>query len=160
MKKTFLVVLIAFLSSASTSFACDAKGTTTFSTSIGQKACQTVFSFINLDLSILSPRASIADFNVAGPQTTCCCKKAMAPDDDTQKALVPPTNEQKSMATEDGQKIISAANKQETVESKDKEETIIPVSNKQESKQSCVNPQDKTSLFRIDLFHRFKMKIL
>lgn len=154
MKKTFLFALMAFFSFTNASFACGCCGTkaaTTFSTSIGQKACQTVFSFINLDLSLLSPRASIADFNVAGPQTTCCCKKqAMGPTDDTKQATVPTANDLKSMANETGQ------------------EKIIPVSNKielrgtEENSEPEIQPtkqKSKTSLFRVDLFRRFKIQI-
>lgn len=153
MKKTFLLALIAFFGFTNASFACGccgSKAATTFSTSIGQKACQTVFSFINLDLSLLSPRASIADFNVAGPQTTCCTKKAMSPDDNMQKATVPTTNDLKSMSAENEQgKIIPVANKIELRGTEDNSE----------SEPKCVKPQNKASLFRVDLFRRFKFQI-
>ena len=171
MKSPFLLVLIAFLSLSNASFACCGKASTTFSTSIGQKACQTVFSFINLDLSLLSPKASIADFNVAGPQTTCCPKKASSPIEDTQNATIQTPNEQKSMATEKGTQeamlpalrgmqyeIIPVVNKQESTKMEDKQ--IIPIANVQEPKQPSINAQSNKSLFRIDLLRRFKIQIL
>lgn len=150
MRKFSLIAIIVLLSFANASYAgCGEKAATTFSTSIGQKACQTVFSFINLDLSLLSPRASIADFNVAGPQTTCCTKKAMYPDD-MQKATAPSANDLKSMANEEGQgSIIPVSNKIE----------LRGAENKSEVENIPENPKNKTSLFRIDLLRRFKIQL-
>lgn len=167
MKKTFLIIFIMFLNLTNASFACGAKGTTTFSTSIGQKACQTVFSFINLDFSVLSPRASIADLSVNGPKTNCCPQVPCCPQkqsmeaDDIQKAVIPTTNDLKSMGIEEGTgRIILVTNKQEAIASEDKEKSITPVTNKQELNTTPENQQAKASLFRIDLLRRFKLQIL
>lgn len=172
MKKKLLIILMTFSSLANASFACGCgeRGTTTLWTSICQKACQNVVSLINLDLSILSPRASIADLNVAGPQTTCCSKKqsVLSPNND-QKSMTPedmqatiiPNNDLKSMAIdEDTGRIILVTNRQESMAYRGKEATIIPITNKQELKHPSIEPKSKTSLFRIDLFRRFKLQIL
>ncbi len=62
MKKNLLVTLCLLLSLSSVAFAADTKIQPT-ETEIKQKACQNVFSLINIDLSFMSPRAAVADVN-------------------------------------------------------------------------------------------------
>lgn len=64
MRKNFLLVLVLFLSLANTSFACCCQHG--FTATNGQKACQNVFSFLAIDFSFLSPRATAADVHVCG----------------------------------------------------------------------------------------------
>lgn len=153
MKKIILIGLIAFLTFANTSFACGCRNSPSGNSNC-QKACQNIFSFIALDLSILSPRATAADVHTCMPknccapqvpccapqtpccvpQAPCCPKQSMVPADDKQEAMVTANDEQNA---------------------------IIPVANKQEQKQPCASPQNnKKSLFRIDLFRLFKFQIL
>lgn len=66
MKKNLLVVLCLFLSLNSTAFAAGTK-TQNMESEVKQKACQNVFSLINIDLSFLSPRAAVADVNTLPP---------------------------------------------------------------------------------------------
>lgn len=139
MKKLFLIVLIGFLNCPA--FACGCKGSNTLTTHVCQKACQNVLSLIHLDISLLSPRASIADLGVCGPKTTCCKKQVISPDCCPEPDC-PATNDKKSMAPENEQ------------------EKIIPVANKQITNQICKKTQDKVSAFRVDLFRIFKFQIL
>lgn len=144
MKKIFLIGLIMFLSLGGTSFACGCKNSPSGNSNC-QKACQNIFSFIALDLSILSPRATAADVHTCMPknccapqapccipQNPCCPKQSMVPSDDNAETII----------TAD-----------------DKQDAIIPVANKQELKQPCINQQNKKSLFRVDLFRTFKIEI-
>lgn len=141
MKKLFLITLIGILSCFNTCFACGCKGSNTLNTHVCQKACQNVLSLIHLDISLLSPRASIADLGVCGPKTTCCKKQVIAPDCCPESDM-PATNDKKSMTTDDTQ------------------EKIIPVANIQTTNQPCTKQQSKVSLFRIDLFRIFKFQVL
>ncbi len=112
---------------------CAEKTTNNTESEIEQKACQNIFSLINIDLSFMSPRANLTDANVDASSTP----KAPKFDD-----------------------------------------RIIPVTNKKDIK-SCPPPnfksqgsqlyppcepkpeqKNRTSLFRLDLFHLFKIQIL
>lgn len=64
MRKNLLLGLILFLSLANASFACCCQHG--FTATNGQKACQNVFSFLAIDFSFLSPRATAADVHVNG----------------------------------------------------------------------------------------------
>lgn len=66
MKKNLLVTLCLLLSLSSVAFAADTKIQPT-ETEVKQKACQNVFSLINIDLSFMSPRAAVADVNTPPP---------------------------------------------------------------------------------------------
>lgn len=79
MKKNLLIGLIMLFCLANASFAgCCPQGLTATN---GQKACQTVFSFLAIDFSFLSPRATAADVHVCSPkhgmhrfcQCPACC---------------------------------------------------------------------------------------
>lgn len=122
MKKILLCSVI--LMSLSSSVFAASNPPNTVESEIKQKSCQNVFSFINIDLSLMSPRATVADTNI----------------DASTPAQVP-----------------------------QKKDNVVPVSNKKNAKNSCtVSPevskekplQSKTSLFRIDLLHIFKLQIL
>lgn len=152
MKKAFLIGLIVFLTFSNVSFACGCKKNSPSGNSNCQKACQTIFSLIALDLSFLSPRATAADVHTCMPknccihktpcyvpnhpfcmpQNNCCPKQSMAPADEEQEAMTPPNN---------------------------KENAVIPVAYKQPSNKVCRNSQDKKSFFRVDLFRLFKVQI-
>lgn len=66
MKKKLLVTLCLLVSLNSIAFAADTKIQPT-ETDVKQKACQNVFSLINIDLSVMSPRAAVADVNTPPP---------------------------------------------------------------------------------------------
>lgn len=112
MKKSLLIFVCLFLSLSSSAFSMESQGSTTQS-DVHQKACQNVFSLINLDLSFMSPRAAVSDVSVSD-----------------QKAL-----DNKKGAT-------------------------VAISNKKEAAQTPEPPKNRTSLFRIDLLHMFKIQIL
>jgi hypothetical protein len=124
MKKNLLIAACLFLGLSSQAFAVESQNVPT-NTEIEQKACQNVFSFINIDLSLMSPRGTAADVNV-----------------------------------------VNSANSSFS----DQKDAIVPVSNKQEIKQPCAcafksqepakASKNKTSLFRIDLLHIFKIQIM
>lgn len=151
MKKIILIGLIVFLSFTGKSFACCCKNSPSNNSNC-QKACQNIFSFIALDLSILSPRATAADVhtcmpkNCCAPQAPCCtpCCTPQVPCCTPQTQCCP----KQSLAPDDKNEIMATA--------KDENSAIIPVSNK----QPCANPQNKKSLFRIDLFRLFKFQVL
>lgn len=152
MKKIFLIGLIVFLSFSNTSFACCCKNSPSGNSNC-QKACQNIFSFIAIDLSLLSPRASAADVHTCMPKNCCapqvpCC----APQSPCCVPQTPCCSPKQSMTSTDNKEeaIITAENKQDS---------IIPVANKQGLKQCCTNQQNKKSLFRIDLFRTFKLEI-
>lgn len=152
MKKIFLIGLIMFLSLTGTSFACCCKNSPSNNSNC-QKACQNIFSFIALDLSILSPRATAADVHTCMPKNCCapqvpCC----APQPPCCVPQSPCCCPKQSMVPEDKKETVLSAD--------DKPSGIIPVTNKQLSNCSCPNSQDKKSFFRIDLFRIFKFKIL
>lgn len=120
MKKKLLLVAILFLSMTGTVFSAETQNTLKppIQSSLHQKACQNVFSFINIDLSLMSPRGTAADVSIVDSANT---------------------NSNSGNA---------------------KNEAITPVSNKQEVKQPISAQKSKTSLFRIDLLHIFKIQIL
>lgn len=125
MKKNLLIAAVLFLSLSGNAFCAEAQFPTTQS-DIHQKACQNVFSFINIDLSLMSPRGTMADSKIDA------------------STLMPPPPPRNS----DG---------------------IVPITNR--SLTPCPPPplgkevkepinKGKTSLFRLDLFHMFKIQIL
>lgn len=128
MKKSLLIAM-CLLTLSGQAFAAQLQNTPQ-EMELKQKACQNVFSFINIDLSLMSPRGAAADVNVANSANTN-------------------SNDKKSI------------------------EPVVPISNKQCAKQPCSCPscasvpppsipkqQNKTSLFRIDLLHIFKIQVL
>lgn len=76
MKKNLLIVLCLFLSLAGKSMAATAP-TPQELPEIKQKSCQNVFSFINIDLSVMSPRAAASDVSVVAPTTVPEPKKGV-----------------------------------------------------------------------------------
>ena len=112
MKKKLLILACLFLSIAGRTIAAEVQNPQT-NTDVKQKACQNVFSLVNIDLSVMSPRAMGADISATENQITA-----------------------------------------------DKKGVIVPIANVSESKQSETKPQNKTSLFRVDLLHIFKIQIL
>lgn len=89
MKKNLLIVLCLFVSLAGKSMAAAAP-TPQEMPEIKQKSCQNVFSFINIDLSVMSPRAAASDVSVVTPTTAPEAKKG------TQVVPVSNKTEQKS----------------------------------------------------------------
>lgn len=87
MKKNFLITLCLLLSLSSVAFAADTKIQPT-ETEVKQKACQNVFSLINIDLSFMSPRAAVADVNT--PQPCPMPKGGIVPIADKKGYLIPP----------------------------------------------------------------------
>lgn len=141
MRKIFLLAFVLVFSCSNASFACcGCKGSNNLSTRIYQKACQNVLALIHFDVSLLSPRASISDLEVAGPKTTCCSKKQLVIPDDCPQA--DPPGDKKSMTTTDNR------------------DAIIPVANIKCSNQPCTKPQNKLSLFRVELLRIFKIQVL
>lgn len=122
MKKKLLIAVLLLLCLAGRTFAADTK-TQNMESEVKQKACQNVFSFINIDMSFMSPRATAADVSLNDPR--------------------PP---------------------------EPKKGEIVPIANKKDVKPNAgpeVKPpmpmpenKSKTSLFRIDLLHIFKIQIL
>jgi len=131
MKKNLLIVACLFLSLSNQAFAAPPQGEVN-NAEIKQKACQNIFSFINIDLSLMSPRGTAAaDVNVVNSaNTNSLDKKPMEP--------------------------------------------IVPICDKKCPKQPCPcafvtpapmpappqAPKNKTSLFRLDLLHIFKIQVL
>lgn len=122
MKKKLLITAVLLLCLVGKTFAADAK-TQNMEYEVKQKACQNAFSFINIDMSFMSPRATAADVSL---------------------------NDSKLVDT--------------------KKDGSVPIANKKDAKP-CVRPEvkppmpmpeykNKTSLFRIDLLHIFKIQIL
>lgn len=128
MKKNLLVAACLFFAVSGQAFAAQSQNMPQ-EMELKQKACQNVFSLINIDLSLMSPRGTAADVN-----------------------------------------FVDSANTNYS----GKKDPIVPISNKQCAKQPCpcqmmkpapegpkpLPPQNKTSLFRIDLLHIFKIQIL
>lgn len=112
MKKNLLLVLCLFLVMSGKAFSAEIKNQPQ-EMEVRQKACQNVFSLINIDLSLMSPRAAVADVSVPDPKVA-----------------------------------------------NNKKDSIVPISNKTETKQPTEISKNRTSLFRIDLFHIFKIQIL
>lgn len=178
MKKQLLITLVLFLSFCIPNFASGCNGeTTSLATSNNQKACKNVVSFIYIDFSFLSPKATAADLNVAckprlrgyswmhkcsTPQccadecyeTQCCpttCPQTCVPQC---CPCVPqcPNYKTKSMAPDE--------NKQEILSQDVEQDGVIPVSYKQETKQQTVKQKTKANTFRINPFRCFKFQIL
>lgn len=74
MKKNLLIVLCLFVSLAGKTMAATVQ-TQQETPEIKQKSCQNVFSFINIDLSVMSPRAAASDVSVVAPATAPEAKK-------------------------------------------------------------------------------------
>lgn len=178
MKKQLLITLVLFLSLCIPTFASGCNGgTTSLATSNNQKACKNVVSFIYIDFSFLSPKATAADLDVgckpksckyswmrkcSTPQCCadecytpqCCpatCPQTCAPE---YCPCVPqcPNYKTKSMAPD--------KNKQEIVVKSVKHDEMIPVAYKQETKPQIVKQKTKTGIFRINLSRCFKFQIL
>lgn len=179
MKKQLLIVLIIFLSFSGPTFACGCNGSTTsVATSNNQKACKNIVSFIYIDFSFLSPKATAADLNVgcrpklrghfwvhkcSTPQ--CCADECHAdeccPVQTCPQTCVPqgcpcepqcPNCKTKSMIPDEStQRIVKQGMEQDG---------ITPVSYKQEIEQQTVKQKSKTNVFRIDFLRHFKFQIL
>jgi len=153
MKKRSLIALIMFISIANASFANGCGSGTKFSTAVCQKACQNIFTLINLDLSIFSPRASIADVNRV--PKTCCCKQATLPEEVKQASVN--SEAPKNAIIPTTETIIPVTNKQQII-SEPKQERRLPISYNQEKPQK-INPKDQTGLFGIELFRHLAFRI-
>lgn len=179
MKKQLLIVFIIFLSFSCPTFACGCHGgTNSLAASNNQKACKNIISFIFIDFSFLSPKATAADLNVGGkpklrghswmhkcstPQccadecdTDECCPTQICPQTCPQQGCtcVPqcPNCKIKSMVPDEGeQRIVTQGIEQDGV---------IPVSYQQKIEKQTVKQLNKTNMFRIDLFRHFKFQIL
>jgi len=112
MKKNLLIVACLILGLGAQAFSAEVQNSPT-NTEIEQKACQNVFSFINIDLSVASPRATVSDVSISD---------------------IKPADSKSS--------------------------GIVPIANKTEVKQGQTSQKNKTSLFRLDLLHIFKIQIL
>lgn len=88
MKKKLLVTLCLFMSLNSIAFAADTKIQPT-ETEVKQKACQNVFSLINIDLSFMSPRAAVADVDTP-PTFPMQPKSGIVPITNKNGAMMPP----------------------------------------------------------------------
>lgn len=119
MKKKLLITALLLLCLVGKTFAADAK-TQNMESEVKQKACQNVFSFINIDMSFMSPRATAADVSLNDPKT---------------------------LESKKGE-IVSVSNKKDV-------KSCAP-----EAKRPIPEHKNKTSLFRIDLLHIFKIQIL
>jgi len=115
MKKNLLIVACLFMI-AGQAFSTEIANSPT-NMDLKQKACQNVFSLINIDLSVMSPRAAVADVSTTEPK---------APDN--------------------------------------RKGAIVPITNKPEPRHEMTPPpapqKNKTSLFRLDLLHIFKIQVL
>lgn len=178
MKKQLFIVLTLFLSFYSPALACGCHGgTTSLATSNNQKACKNVVSFIYIDFSFLSPKATAADLNVGctpklrgyswmhkccTPQccadeccTPQCCPIPVCPQTCGPKccpcAPQCPNCETKSMIPDEEEKKIVTQDVEQ--------DGVIPVSYKQETVQQTIKQKNKTNMFRIDFFRRFKFHI-
>lgn len=96
--KKILIGLSVFLIFNSVSFADCCKDSTAIAPVSNQKACQTIFSFMALDLSILSPRATAADVHVCSPKNMMpwmhrfmpkCCRPGCCPQQPCNQACAP-----------------------------------------------------------------------
>lgn len=125
MKKNLLIAAVLFLSLSGNAFCAEAQFPTTQS-DIHQKACQNVFSFINIDLSLMSPRGTMADSKIDA------------------STLTPPTPHRNN----DG-----------IVPIVDRNLNSCPPQSIVKEEKGLTN-KGKTSLFRLDLFHIFKIQIL
>lgn len=163
--RKFFIAIIILLNFANTSFGCCCAGDarSSFAASNDQKACQNVFSFITIDFSFLSPRATAADVHVGMPKHfmwghRCCqpnCPQPCMPQCTPCSPCVPqafPRCRTQSMNLEDNEAAI--------VPNGDKQGEIIPVANVQELKTLNSVPTIKTRLFKIDFFRHFKIQNL
>lgn len=123
MKKNLLIAAVLFLSLSGNAFCAEAQLPTTQS-DIHQKACQNVFSFINIDLSLMSPRGTMADSKIDASTLT--------PPPKSGDGIVPISN--KSLTPCQPQPLVK--------------------------EEKGLTNKGKTSLFRLDLFHIFKIQIL
>lgn len=184
MKKQLLIVLVLFLSFYTPAFASGCNcGTNSFATSNNQKACKNVVSFIFIDFSFLSPKATAADLNIGGMRklkkhcwfhkcsTPQCCADECCEDECCNPQCCPPKTCPQTCVPKDcpcapqcpncrTQSMIPDENKQETVGQNIEQEGIIPVSYKQETGQKTTKQKSKANMFRIDLFRCFKFEIL
>lgn len=174
MKKQLLIVLIIILTFYSPTFACGCHdGTTSLATSNNQKACKNVVSFIFIDFSFLSPKATAADLNVGCKpklrghfwmhkcSTNQCCADEFCTDECCPQTCIPqgctctpqcPNCKIKSMCPDESrQKIVTQDTEQDEV---------IPVSYRQKIEKQTAKQSNKTNMFRIDLFRHFKFQIL
>lgn len=179
MQKKFLIGLFLFLSVCSQTFACGcgAKGTTSLAASNNQKACKNVVSFIFIDFSFLSPRATAADLNVGMPKrcmpwmNRCCTPQACTAEGCSPECCTTQACPQQCIPQCCPQTCVPQCcpcapqcpdcrtrsmapdeNKPDTTALDIKQDAIIPVANKNETEQSCAKPKNKTSIFRIDFF--------
>lgn len=119
MKKNLLIVACLFLTMATNTPASEIQSSPS-NAEVKQKACQNVFSLINIDLSVMSPRAAVSDVVVADTKAPECKKDPYVPVSN-RPALTPP-----------------------------------PATFTQPASPVAKN---KTSLFRLDLLHIFKIQI-
>jgi len=116
MKKNLLIIACLFLTLANQAQSTEISNSPT-NAEVKQKACQNVFSLINVDLSVMSPRATVADVSVPNPGAPEARKGA-----------------------------------------------IVPIANRPEQRPEMTPPpapqKNKTSLFRLDLLHIFKIQVL
>lgn len=179
MQKQLLIVLVLFLSLYSPGFACGCHGTTTsLATSNNQKACKNVVSFIYIDFSFLSPKATAADLNIgckpklrgycwthkcSTPQCCAdeCCSDECCPMQVCPQPCIPqccpcapqcPNCRTKSMTSDE--------NEQKIVTQDAEQDVVLPVSYKQETKQQTVKQKIKANIFRINPFRHLKIQIL
>lgn len=184
MKKNLLIVLLMFFVLSNASFACCCKDSGSLVACKNQKACQTIFSFIAIDFSFLSPRATAADVHICAPNK--CCMPQNPEPNCPQCCPCPPQNcvptcpqccpcapqcspcQKRSMKSSNNKQdeIIPVSDNKAITPISDKQITplstneIIPISYNQIKTQSCADVKNKTSLFRIDLFRIFKVQIL
>lgn len=118
MKKKLLLTSLLFLSLSCSVFAAQPQNEVN-NAELKQKACQNIFSLVNIDFSFMSPRGTAADVSISDSANT------------------------------NGEAKKSTGN-------------IEPIANKQPKPCACqtATPQNKTSLFRLDLLHLFKIQIL
>lgn len=164
MKKKLLTVLIVFLSFVNVSFAnCCPQGLTATN---GQKACQNIFSFLAIDFSFLSPRATAADVHVCGLKHgmhRCKCEPQCCPDSPCCPCVPQccPCQQQNCPCPSQSCPCHPQCNQQSMVPTTDENE--IPVSDKKMNSKQCSNkicPSTPKSMFRLDLFRTFKIQIL
>lgn len=167
MKKIFLIGLFLFLSTYSQTFACGTNASTSQAISNNQKACKNVVSFIFIDFSFLSPRATAADIN-AGTPKHCMpwMNKCCTPQCSTYEGCPPQCYKMQTCPQTCAPQCCPCTPKcpdcrtQSMVPDDIKKDGLIPVTYIKGAEQQCANPKNKTSMFRIDLFRHFKFQIL
>lgn len=184
MQKKFLIGLFLFLSVCSQTFACGDNGNPSTAISNNQKACKNVVSFIFIDFSFLSPRATAADISVGMPKRCmhwmhkCCTPRACVSEGCPSQCCQPQCCTPQCCTTQTCpqpcapqccpcapqcpdcrmRSMAPDENKHEAVASDVNQDGIIPVSNKQETDQQCVTPKSKTHIYKIDFLRHFKSK--